>query len=318
MNSSERALAESVESEEEAFEAAIASGAQEIEAPAKDLVERMTLEQSPDKDGVPEHVFEKIQTLEEFQGGRRRLDGEDELQEHQEALSELDLRQVIRGGPQAESVYRADLGEAGEIPDVRGPLDGEQALLYDEWDLTSQRYRRDWVAVFPATLPRGPLGWSGPRLQPLRRTIESAVRRMAHQRQIREQRKRQLDGPLFDLAAVVDFQATLKSGHTPSPRVHLARRPLRKDQATTLLLDISLSADAWVEDQRILDRVLDSALVLGEVAAQVGDPLQILAFASNTRRMNRVWTFKAWDEAWPSARDRLGLIRPQGYTRMGP
>ncbi|MCP5025867.1 MAG: VWA domain-containing protein [Actinomycetia bacterium] len=43
-----------------------------------------------------------------------------------------------------------------------------------------------------------------------------------------------------------------------------------------------------------------------------------MAFASHTRNQVHVWDVLGWDEQWSSARARLGLLSPQGYTRIGP
>ena len=84
------------------------------------------------------------------------------------------------------------------------------------------------------------------------------------------------------------------------------------------MLDLSFSADSWVEDKRVLDVELAAACVLGEVARALGDNLQILAFASNTRNLCRTWTVKDWGDSWERGRARLGALKPQGYTRIGP
>jgi nitric oxide reductase NorD protein len=83
-------------------------------------------------------------------------------------------------------------------------------------------------------------------------------------------------------------------------------------------MDVSLSADGWIGDRRVLDAVQDAALLLGEVTDRLNDAFRLQAFASQTRNYNRVWTLKDWSDAWPSARNRLGALRTQGYTRIGP
>ena len=85
-----------------------------------------------------------------------------------------------------------------------------------------------------------------------------------------------------------------------------------------MLLDVSLSADAWVDGARVLDVAREAVLVLGEVAHRLGDSLQVLAFASHTRNRCRVWTVRDWGEPWAAGRARLGALHPQGYTRIGP
>lgn len=68
----------------------------------------------------------------------------------------------------------------------------------------------------------------------------------------------------------------------------------------------------------MLDVTRESVLILGEVSELLGDQLEVLCFASNTRNHCRVWTIKAVDEPWSAGRARLGMMEPQGYTRMGP
>jgi nitric oxide reductase NorD protein len=88
--------------------------------------------------------------------------------------------------------------------------------------------------------------------------------------------------------------------------------------ATTVLLDVSLSTDSWVDDRRVLDVARDAIFILGEVAERLGDRLQILAFASHTRNRCHVWEVKGWRDAWAPASARLGGLEPRGYTRIGP
>ena len=45
---------------------------------------------------MPDHVFEKVETLEEYQGTPRKTDDDDALDDHEEALRELDMRQLLR------------------------------------------------------------------------------------------------------------------------------------------------------------------------------------------------------------------------------
>ena len=85
-----------------------------------------------------------------------------------------------------------------------------------------------------------------------------------------------------------------------------------------MLLDVSLSTDAWVANRRVLDVAREAVLVLGEVAHRFADPLQVLAFASHTRNRCRVWTVRDWHEPWALGKARLGALHPQGYTRIGP
>lgn len=288
------------------------------ELPARP-VEELTLVQQPDQTlQLPTHSFEKVETLEAFNGTMRELDGQDELADHAEALQEVDLSHLIRGGPDAGSVYKAEVGLEVDIPDISRLAPGERAVLYDEWDLRQGAYRKDWCQVYPTPLPRGDGAWAQEALGRHRRLVERLYQDLQLQRSSLEPCPRQADGEEHDLDAVVDAWADLHAQRTPPDGLYIRQRRRRRDVATTVLLDMSLSSDSWVQDRRVLDVSREAVLVLGEVADRLGDRLQVLAFASQTRNQVRVWEVRGWDEPWAVGRGRLGRLSPQGYTRIGP
>lgn len=289
------------------------------EAPAPPVEEVRLIQLSEQRElELPTHAFEKVETLEGFSGSLRQLDGEDELDDHLEALQEVDLGALVRGGPDARALLRAEVGLDVEIPDVASVSDDEPCVLYPEWDGRRRAFREGWCRVVPTAVPLGDSSWAqealerhGPLIDRIRRQLEAA----RHQRR---SRPRQLDGEEHDLDALVDARATLAAGHDPDPRLYQAARRHERDVATLLLLDLSLSTDSWVEGRRVLDVSREAALVLGEVSALLDERLAVMGFASHTRNKVRAFEVKDWDEPWVSARGRLGVLKPQGYTRLGP
>lgn len=315
---SEMDLVEEALAEEE-VSTGIAEDASEVQAPVKDHVKRILLEDDdPYKEAMPDHAFEKISFAEKYEGGRRRIDGEDDMDDHQQSLDAVDLRELIRGGPEVHSIYKADIGDTEGIPDVASTAPEEKGILYDEWDEKARCYRRDWVTVYPTPLPPADDASSEEQRQRLAATVRTCMRRLERKRTERRSIDRQLDGNEFDLAAVVEDHAALRSGQTPTGRIYRHDPRIDRDLATTVLLDLSLSADSWVGGRRVLDVEKDAAFVLGEVAKKIGDSLQILAYASNTRNLCRMWEVKAWNEPWRLGAARLRQLKPQGYTRIGP
>lgn len=118
----------------------------ERRAPARREVEVLELAEPEDQNPLI-HVFEKVKTAEEHQAGKRRLDGSDELEQHLEALEELDLRRVVRSRARTTSIYRADLALEGSSADLLEEVSSGPALLYDEWDEGAKRHRKDWCSV---------------------------------------------------------------------------------------------------------------------------------------------------------------------------
>jgi nitric oxide reductase NorD protein len=283
-------------------------------------VEDLTLVSLTDKKPMelPTHSFEKVETAESFNGTMRQLDGDDELEEHLEALHEVQLSHLVRGGPDAHSVLKADVALDIDVPDVAHIAPTERAVMYDEWDRGKRAYRKAWCAVYPTPMSPGDGAWARAAVLRHRRLIDVLHERLQRHRAALRPQDRQLDGEDVDVDALVDALATVAAGHEPSPRLYVRQARQRRDVATTVLLDVSLSTDSWVDNRRVLDVAREAVLVLGEVADRLGDRLQVLAFASHTRNQVRVWHVRDWRDPWSIGKARLGRLEPQGYTRIGP
>jgi nitric oxide reductase NorD protein len=290
----------------------------EKDAPPVEDVTRVLLDHKEAEKKVVQHSFEKIETLDAYDGNLQMDDGSDELDEHLEALEEVELRELLRGGQDAHSLYKVDLDMGADIPQVERISATEVGVPYDEWDYKLKAYRPGWCTVYPTPVHRGAPGWEVEPLVRHRRLIDQMRRLLERQRSGVQAMNRQRDGEHPDIDALVEQHAEVMAGRTGTQRVYIRQARKRRHIVTTVLLDVSLSADSWVDNRRVLDVSREACLVLGEVAETLGDPLQILAFASSTRNRCRVWTLKDWKDSWRHGRDRLGAIEPQGYTRIGP
>lgn len=301
-----------------------AAGRTEREARAVDHPELVEID-APVVDANPiAHAFHHTETADEYPGGdARTADGSDELGEHGEALDELEFRRVTRGGEAARSLLRSDAVVEGSAPDVRDAgAAREPTAVYDEWDSRRRAYRAAWCSVYedrpPAERTDAVRAAVHERRARYRREIAELRRRFDRVRTERRWRNRETDGPELDLDALVDRHATLRSGHSPDERLHARRRRHERDLATLVLLDTSLSTDAWVKNRRVLDVARDSVFVLGEVLAADALRVAVAAFSSRTRRDCRFALVKHLDEPWSACHARLFALAPSGYTRIGP
>ena len=290
----------------------------EVAAPPKDFVSMTCLEKVDDIPPLPLHTFEKTETLETYKGGLRQVDGEDELEEHLEALNELDLREVIRGGRETQGFYKADIDISGQIPDVHHVSPGEKGVPYPEYHFKTRSYRVDWVTVFPTQVIKRDEAAAKQIISHHRRQIRALKNRLIVHRSRFSHQNRQAEGQELDLDAIVIGFADKRAGLDPGEKYYVALRKAERETAITLLFDISLSSGSWAEGRRILDVTQEAVLILGEVAASLGDQFRILCFASNTRNHCRVFEVKAWQEPWHQAKGKVCGVEPQGYTRMGP
>lgn len=301
-----------------------AAGGSERQGRARDRVRRRQLPGSPETENPLVHSFEKVHTLDRYLGGRKRIDGADELDAHGDALDELGLDEVVRSSAPTSSVYRAEVLGVDDGGEVDGAPEAEaSALCYDEWDEGRRAYRRAWCQV---RVEREP-GRASPEVAA--RFVAAARARFRRERnQLAAQlarldaqprwRGRQPDGPDIDIDAIVDRHGALRRGVTGPDRLYLDQRRRPPELAVALLLDRSLSADAWVADQRVLDVGRAALVALGDALDHVAARTAIFAFASHTRRDCRVALVKGFDAPWAQSHARLAAIEPAGYTRIGP
>ncbi len=280
---------------------------------APDEVKRIVLPKDRQGENPLEHSFEKVHTADRYQGGRKALDGEDELDAHQEALDELDLREVIRTHEAARSVYRLDGGASLEAPELaeESSADGE-VYRYDEWDGT--RYRKGFCRVVvevPEARASARIALDPAARIRVRRVFESLE-------QARRFRPRMPNGSEVDLDAMVERHGFVRAGHEGPTRLYLDRPRIEPDVATTILLDLSSSSDAYLDGRRVMDVAREAVALLADVLDELGTPFAIAGFHSHTHQDCRYLSIKSFTERWPGCAPRLAAVEPRGYTRMGP
>ncbi|WP_284254887.1 nitric oxide reductase activation protein NorD [Brucella sp. bbatCR03] len=255
--------------------------------------------------------FEKILAMAEMVSVDRPSDDSDEQNaKSADELDDLTLGER-KGRPAARFCFDLDLPP--EAVD-RSLLTAE--LTYPEWDYRKGAYLPDHCAVLAAPVQE--------KEKPLEldAAAQSLVRRVRRQFEIlrpgREVLRAQLDGTDLDLDAVVRSRCDLAAGGQGSDRVHLMSRPQANDLAVTLLVDVSLSTDAWVDNRRVLDVEKEALLVLANGIAACGDRCSILTFTSRRRSWVRVETVKDFDKSFgPTVEHRIAALKPGFYTRMG-
>jgi nitric oxide reductase NorD protein len=85
-----------------------------------------------------------------------------------------------------------------------------------------------------------------------------------------------------------------------------------------MLLDLSDSTDAWVQDARVLDSMVEAVYCVSEVIEDYIESIAVAGFSSNTRRSCRFEMLKDFHEPWGKAKQHFGALQPEGYTRIGP
>jgi len=266
---------------------------------------------------MPEHVFEKVESLEEYSGSPRKTDDDDSLADHEEALRELTMRHLLRTPERPRSIYRSDVILDGFGLETGGGASAP-GIPYPEWDHRRGSYRADWCRVIESRATHSDAAWTQRAAAKHRATIQRLRRQFATLRSEMERVRRQPAGPDFDLDAVIHAEVLRRTGGTPGELLYTDTRRDVHDLAVLVLLDQSYSTDAYLDNERVLDVITGTIFCAGEVLGDAIEKFAIAGFSSNTRRACRFALVKDFAEPWLRTRDRLGTLEPCGYTRIGP
>ena len=256
--------------------------------------------------------FEKILAMAEMVNVDRAEDDRED-DDAQKAADDLEEITVARRSGKPASRFRFDLDLPPEAVDASRLGSG---LTYPEWDYRSGAYLPDHCRVFATEASETGESWVPD--ETMRRHIRHVRRRFEVLRPRHEMLRAQVDGHDLDLDALVRARCDLRAGSGGEDRVHVAMRPQGHDLAVTLLVDVSLSTDAWVDGYRVLDVEKEALLVLAHGLSACGDNHNILTFTSRRRAWVRLETVKAFGEPMSGVVERrIGALKPGYYTRIG-
>lgn len=288
-----------------------------IKAKAVEEIKSVAVDKKQQEDYVMTHNFEKVETADEFNGVWRDFDGDDELEKHQDALDELNMKFTVRVDDTAHSVYQADFIENTSIAESAEKEKDGSFIAYPEWDYTKRQYRENFCKVFPLhhintnkDYYQNTINNNHGLLTGLRKMVTNLNNKLTQQ-------KRQTEGNEFDLDALTDLYTDVHSNRTPSEKIFLSNRKKDKDISILLILDSSLSSDGYVDGHRVIDVEKQVAILFGEILAEHKIDFSVAAFYSNTRNYLGYQVIKDFDENWHTAKNKIGAIEPNGYTRIG-
>ncbi|SFM63947.1 nitric oxide reductase activation protein NorD [Halopseudomonas yangmingensis] len=239
-------------------------------------------------------------------------DTEDEDAER--AADDLEFLSLSRKGDSGNSRLRIDLDLPSASEDDIPLGDG---LLLPEWDWRKQKLLANHCRVLPM-LPRGaePAGLPE-RLKPVAHNLR---RRFEGLRPQKMWNKRQPVGSQLDLEACISFTTDRMRGQANAqPALWRQESPQHRDLACLVLADLSLSTDAWADNEhQVIEVIRDSLYLLGEALDAGDDSFALYGFSSRRRDHVRFSLIKNFAEAWGDViRGRISALRPGYYTRMG-
>ncbi|MCB1843947.1 MAG: VWA domain-containing protein [Halioglobus sp.] len=274
---------------------------------------RQRQEQCERDDPLVFNRFEKLLSIAEMVNLNRLVDDDpdERAAKSAEQFEELTLSPHAR---KSASRLQIELELSPEAA-VGARLEG--SFTYPEWDYRKRCYLPNQSRVLTSLHAESAEHWQPDAAT--RRRVRRVERQFEGLRPRRVVLRGQPDGNELDTDAVVRGHCDQLATGVPNERVYLDSRPQARDLAVSVLVDNSLSTDAWLEDRRVIDVSREALWVFANGLDRCGDDYAIATFTSRRRHNVQVNQIKRFDEA-PGARvdKRIAALTPGAYTRMGP
>jgi nitric oxide reductase NorD protein len=195
----------------------------------------------------------------------------------------------------------------------QGAYHEKGAVLYPEWDMGRQHYRKNWCVMREKEVkpvhddfPLQTLNKHTGLVKQLRKGFEAM-------RDENRLLKRQVQGDEVDIDALVEALADARDGREMSDRVFMHMHRAERNIAVAFMVDMSGSTRGWINEAE-----REALLLLCEALERLGDRYAIYGFSGITRKRCELFRIKTFAEPYSDeVRARISGIAPQEYTRMG-
>ena len=249
-----------------------------LKANAVEEIVSVQVDEKQLEDAVLQHQFEKVETADEFGGNFRDMDGDDELDDHANALEELNMKFTVRVDDPTHSVYQADFVENTTISESAERNDKGYFIPYDEWDYSKRTYKDNFCKVYPQSILKTDVDYYKKAISKNASTLIGLRKMLTAVNNKFQQQRRQTQGEEFDIDAITDLFVDVHSGHTPSEKIYLSKQKKEKDLSILLLLDSSLSSDGYAEGNRVIDVEKQVSILFGEILDEFNIDFSINCF----------------------------------------
>lgn len=277
----------------------------------KRRAERQELDQTKKGDGFFVSVYDKLMAVSDVINLDRNIkeDEEDAL----ETADDIDRITLSNPEEKVATQIKMDLDlPANELDESR--IESKRAV--HEWHYRKNTFLPNYCAITIREASDENTEWklgkeAGKRIRLVRRQFEAF-------RNDRKLLRAQPEGSDLDIEALVRAQGDLKASGICSDRIYLNTRKIDRDIAVSILMDVSLSTDSWLDDRRVIDVEKESLAILANGLDAAGDDLSIHTFTSRKRHYVRLDRIKGFDEPLnDKVMRRIGALKPGYYTRIG-
>lgn len=241
---------------------------------------------------------------------------------------------AIKPTEEIQELLASVLQDFGEIPDdyldtdyvasennTQSSEDLEQTLqdfqedefLYDEWDHSRQKYRKQWCHLREIEVQAVQSNFVNKTLHKHRGLIKHLHRTFEALREDDKRMKRQPFGDDIDLDAIVEAYSDTKMGFEASQNLFTKSRKIDRNIAVMFMVDMSGSTSGWINE---MER--EALVLLCESLEILGDRYAIYGFSGVTHKRCELYKVKEFFENYDeNVKARISGIQPQDYTRMG-
>ncbi len=264
-----------------------------------------------DKDGLLSFRLESLFSWSEFINlDRSEEDGEDD--EALKAADDLDKLSIGQGETGNKIKLDLDLPAAEYDDEVL-----ETGILMPEWHHKKQMLVPDYCSLQLMQITGSESVTWPPQLQRQAQQLKRQFEALKPQRQWLNQ---QVDGEEPDLLSFIDFTADKCAGHSNTdPKLYRHLEHKQRDLCSLILTDLSLSTDAYVNDEKkVIDVIREALYLFAESLHAAQERFAIAGFASRKRSHVRYYPIKRFEQKYDDLiRSRIHAIEPSYYTRMG-
>lgn len=262
------------------------------------------------------HSFEKLETADDYQGGRKPESDKDELEDHSNALDELEMNRHTSEG-ETSSVYSQDIETIFKNSStLTNAPNTQEKFQYNEWSYSLASYLINYCTVLTREIEES---------QPLTQeaTYLSQNQQVIHQS--RGELDRILNRPLWRKPLIegseVDIDAYIRFRTSPAhslPQIYAEKAKSARQISMGFLIDSSYSTDTWIDGVRVIDLIKECMTLTGPIFQDLIDSVAIYLTNSETRNKIYFSTLKNFTEDWERLRYHLYAVEPHQYTRLGP
>ena len=189
----------------------------------------------------------------------------------------------------------------------------EDVFLYDEWDHSRQKYRKEWCHLKEVEIRPVHNNFVNNTKHKHRGLLKHLHRTFEALREDDKRMKRQPFGDDIDLDAVIEAYSDTKIGMEASEDLFTKSRKIDRNIAVMFMIDMSGSTAGWINE---MER--EALVLLCESLEILGDRYAIYGFSGSTHKRCELYKIKTFDEDYSDdVKGRISGIEPQDYTRMG-